>query len=56
MKLELTREDLKRTKGNIRHSAKIKKFKGGGEVKLAIDHHIVNTLNTKDKEEQNDAN
>ncbi|HCZ24938.1 MAG TPA: hypothetical protein DHV05_08910 [Acholeplasmataceae bacterium] len=53
MKLELSREDLKRTKGEIRYSLRIKKFKEGGDVKLAIDYHIVSTLNTKDKEEKN---
>ena len=55
MKLELNREDLKRTKGEIRFSSQLKKYKEGGEVKLAIDHHIVSTLNSKDKEEKADV-
>lgn len=53
MTLKLSREDLKRTKGEIRHSLKIKRYKESQEVKNAIDHHIIQTTNIKDKEDKN---
>lgn len=52
MKLELTREDLKRTKGEIRYLLKIKRYKGSNEVKNAIDHHIIQTVNNSKKQDE----
>jgi hypothetical protein len=53
MKLELSRDDLKRTKGEIRHLIKIKRYKGLNEVKNAIDYHIIQTVNLNLKQDEN---